>query len=400
MSHKHRKRTAPPVVLLTSKKNRFFCAPTPIFLFALCVMGGVSFYLVPSKTEPVLRHSVNAPTFHQPVARQFELVKYSRKANTIRELLAMTPEQLRQVDIAEMNLVCARGLPGTEGLDIDKCLAKLDEWAAKVKFETDRHLYRVTDPRYADHYRRSESYYRAEMLLQVLQEDCGVKYNPERIYDIDFTNSKDLFIHGMIDDPNGGTCASMPVLYVAVGRRLGYPLFLSHTKGHLFARWDDGKERFNIEGAGKGFTSYPDAHYHNWPFPLTEAEKNGGYFLTTKTPAQDFAGFLATRAHCLHDIGRENEADMTYLNAHVLDPQNPFYFRWSVQIALTQQQRYHQQRIVNQLERRPIDLYEHVPTHLRPQSTFPGIRPIQPIQPPNPNPPLPGSQMDMPDFFP
>ena len=63
-----------------------------------------------------------------------------------------------------------------------------------------------------------------------------------------------LFIHGIIDGP-GGTCASMPVLYVAVGRRLGYPLKLVEARGHLLLRWDDPlgqrlgtPDVFNVEG--------------------------------------------------------------------------------------------------------------------------------------------------------
>jgi hypothetical protein len=53
-----------------------------------------------------------------------------------------------------------------------------------------------------------------------------------------------LFLHGLTQG-RGGTCLSMPVAYVAVGRRLGYPLKLVTAKGHLFARWEslDGKER-------------------------------------------------------------------------------------------------------------------------------------------------------------
>jgi len=226
-----------------------------------------------------------------------------------------------------------------------------------------------------------------------------VKYNPQRIFDVDFTNSKDLFIHGMIDDSNGGTCASMPVLYVAVGRRLGYPLFLSHTKGHLFVRWEDASERFNIEGTN-GFNSFPDEYYHTWPFPLTEAEKNGGYFLTSTTPSQEFATFLASRAHCLHDIGRVDEAELTYDLALTRDPKNPFYAQWSLQIMVARQQHSRTQRGVNQPERRPIDLYEHVPAYLRPQSTFPHIQPIQPIQPFNPNMGLPqNNRMLTPEDF-
>jgi tetratricopeptide (TPR) repeat protein len=356
---------------ISSEKRSVHRVALPLTVAVICVTTLIAFFYLESKPKP---KSIS------PAAKKFDLVKYSRKANKIRDLLAMTPDQLQEVDIAEMNLLCAIGLPGAEKIDIDRCLAKLDEWAAKVRFETNRHLYRVTDQRYADHYRQSESYFRAEMLLQVLQEDCGVKYNPQRIYDVDFTNSQDLFIHGMIDDPNGGTCASMPVLYVAVGRRLGYPLFLTHTKGHLFVRWEDAKDRFNIEGTN-GINSYPDKYYETWPFSLTDKDKESGYFLTSKTPVQEFASFLAARAHCLQDIGRKDEAEMLYLNAHALDPKNPFYLPMSTDISIARVQRANQQRVVNQLERRPIDPYEHVSPRMKPPSPFPHSQPIQPIRP-------------------
>ena len=365
------------------KQRIFRKVAFPLIAVTICITVAITFFSLKPKSK--VEFSSPAPV---PIAKHVELVKFSRKANSLHELLAMTPEQLREVDIAEVNLLCAAGLPGTKNLDIDRCLARLDEWAAKVRTETNRHLYRVTDPRYADHYRRSESYYRAEMLLQVLQEDCGVKYNPQRIYDVDFTNSKDLFIHGMIDDQNGGTCASMPVLYVAVGRRLGYPLFLSHTKGHLFVRWEDTKDRFNIEGSGNGFSSYPDEYYLTWPVPFNEAEKEWGYFLTTLTPEQEFAAFLAARGHCLVDTGRVNESKQIYLAANKLDPQNPYYAHWATQIDFDRLQYSRQQRVVNQSEKKPIDLYEYVPEEWKPKSPFPNIQPIQPLIP---NPSLPHS---------
>ena len=42
-------------------------------------------------------------------------------------------------------------------------------------------------------------------------------YNKQRVRDVDFKNSRDLFLHGMVGGASGGTCVSMPVLYVAVG---------------------------------------------------------------------------------------------------------------------------------------------------------------------------------------
>ena len=185
----------------------------------------------------------------QPVTPVLSIVDVShttfvRKAKSLDDLLKMTPKQLAKVDIAEMNLLCAAGLPGAKKLDINHALATLDKWAKRVAFETDRHLYRVTDPRYADHYRHSEAYLRAEMLVQALCEDCGVKYDLTARHNFSFKDSRAAFIHGMIPakgqtmaDTPGGTCASMPVMYVAVGRRLGYPLKLVATKGHVFVRW-------------------------------------------------------------------------------------------------------------------------------------------------------------------
>lgn len=58
-----------------------------------------------------------------------------------------------------------------------------------------------------------------------------------------------------------GTCSSLPPLYVAIGRRLGYPLKLVKSFAHLFARWDNGAgERFNIECTARQFVSHPDEY--------------------------------------------------------------------------------------------------------------------------------------------
>jgi hypothetical protein len=257
------------------------------------------------------------------------LTRYIQRVKSLDELLRMPPEQLAQIDIAEMNLLCATGLPGAESIDIAKCLARLDDWAEHVRSVTERHVYRAHDPQYADHYKHSGNWLRAEFLAQVLQEDCGIHYNMERIRAIDFKNSKDLFINGMIDDPNGGTCVSMPVIYVAVARRLGYPLRLVLTKGHIFCRWEDGQERFNIETTGNGGAdSYPDEHYMTWPEPWTEADKKENVYLKPLAPAAELACFLGSRGHCLLDTGRTQAALDAYAAAHRLTPKDPTYSSW------------------------------------------------------------------------
>jgi len=56
---------------------------------------------------------------------------------SLARLLGQCPDELQGVDIAEMNLLCAAGLPGAEDLDVDRCLATLDSWAARVRRETE-----------------------------------------------------------------------------------------------------------------------------------------------------------------------------------------------------------------------------------------------------------------------
>ena len=260
-------------------------------------------------------------------------MQVARSVGTLDELLKLTPQQLARVDIAEMNLLCATGLPGAEKLDIDACLARLNEWAAQVSSVTHRHLYRVTDPRYADEYKKSEAYFRAYMLLQTLQEDCGVHYNMERAREVDFTKSKDLFLHGLVGDANGGTCISMPVVYAAVGRRLGYPIKLVLTKAHVFCRWDDGTERFNIEGTDHGFGSFDDEHYKTWPLKWTPQEQKANRYLLSLTPAEELACFMASRGHCLLDTRRTREALDAYAAAHRRAPKDPAYLAYARQAA-------------------------------------------------------------------
>ena len=250
-----------------------------------------------------------------------ETLASSRKAASLDGLLAMSPEQLAQVDIAEMNLLCATGLPGSEGLDIDRCLATLDNWAARVKYETERHLYRLTDPRYkdhAEHYKHSEARFRAEWLVSVLQRDIGLHYHegfvPQDVEVPPFKTSKEVFLHGLMDHDDaheafGGNCVSLPVAYAAVGRRLGYPIKLVCAKEHVFCRWEGldhpnpaWRARFNFDGAGDGFSIDPDAFYLSWPRATYPDQVELCGWLKSLTPPQELAVFLSSRAGVLSHV--------------------------------------------------------------------------------------------------
>lgn len=177
---------------------------------------------------------------------------------SLSELLELPVGSLASMDLALMNLLCAQELPGASELNVSNLLATLDQWAFRVQRETQRHYYRYRNN--PQEYGSSEAYFRMLMMAVVLHEDFNIRYNPERISspaamnpnDGFFADSQDLFLHGLLGPRRLGTCSSMPVLCAALGRRLGYPLKLVTTKAHLFIRWEDDKERFNLEATGRG----------------------------------------------------------------------------------------------------------------------------------------------------
>jgi hypothetical protein len=157
-----------------------------------------------------------------------------RQPRTFKELLTLSSAQLERCDIGLMNLLCAEGLPGAEALSLSECLEHLDSMAKFVKGETDRHYYKFRE--HPEQYRNSLGYYRMMMLGTVLVQDLGIRYNPDlALPQMDGkiptlaqgANSKDVFIHGLLGENLLGTCASMPVLVAAIGRRLGYPVNLA-----------------------------------------------------------------------------------------------------------------------------------------------------------------------------
>lgn len=212
------------------------------------------------------------------------------------------------------NWAAAMGTSAADQHSLSEVDSQITFWAERVRSETSRELHKFR--RSPGDYNNSEAYFRVLMMVTVLQQDCGVRY---RAGETDPRDSRDLFLHGVLDPAHGGTCASMPVLYVAVGRKLGYPLKLVAAKAHLFARWDDGKERFNIEATNQGLNTFDDDYYKKWPLPMSASEEK--YYLKSMTPDQEKATFLALRGDCLDANGRYAESLDAYTKASQLDPE-------------------------------------------------------------------------------
>ena len=237
---------------------------------------------------------------------------------TLSELLNLPEDELARVDIARMNLLCATGLPNSENIRLNDHLQTLDRWAEIVKKAEEKYL--PTFYRNPAKYENSLSKFKAITLVLTFKEDLKCGYNMELVRSGAmqdwkstrfFKDSRDLFLHGLVERQKG-TCASLPFLVVALGRRCGYPLYLVSSKGHLFCRWQDQRETFNIEASIRGVDIFPDSYYLTYPHPFTEAERVDEKYLKTHTPIEELSLLMNTRAVCFKANGRLTQAVESY----------------------------------------------------------------------------------------
>lgn len=240
-----------------------------------------------------------------------------------KSLCHLSDEELAKIDVAEVNLACAEGLPGAESIPYAECIDRLNHYAYCVRQHTERRMLEFY--RQAEKYDYSEAKFRVVWMISVLQKLFGVRYNPaKKPMDVPL-NTADKFIHGTLVG-EGGTCASLPVVYTAVGRRVGYPLKLVSCRGHLFCRWEEsGGERFNIEVNDRTIDDPPDDDYRKGIYETSPWEEKAFCYLQSQTPKMELAGFLKERGLLLLKEERLKEAAESFLWASSLVPHNEMH---------------------------------------------------------------------------
>ena len=253
------------------------------------------------------------------------------------ELLRMPVAGYTNMDLGFRNLLCATDLPGAEDMDIPLYMRRLEALTefARRKIQRDLARFRQNPDQFGFPRPCTENFFRIINMVTALKVGCGLRYNPERVEDASRQfSSKDLFINGLLSDDRIGTCNSIPVVIVAVGRRLGYPLFLSANRHHVWARWDGQGERFNIDASCPGgFNDFDDEHYRNMHGPMREVDVENGYYLRNFTPADETALFLFSRGWVLEDHGRFEEGLPAWAKCCFLAPTEPMYPRRAYEVT-------------------------------------------------------------------
>lgn len=262
-----------------------------------------------------------------------------KRPRTLAELLALPPDELEKVDIALINLLCAEGLRGSESLDIDYLTRTLNAWAGHVESETKRnfHLFQA----HPEKFRNSLAYFRMAMLATVLVQDLRIRYNPEREKQLEnghilrredekafFADSKDVFIHGLLGDKHYGTCASLPFLYVAIGRRLGYPVTMATTATHFYVRYEEGNgKHLNVEATEhRALLTPSDDEYKNpWGMHLSDEEVKGMVYLQPMSNKEVLGHSLLTRSAVLRSMKQYDQQAETWATAARYLPGTPLW---------------------------------------------------------------------------
>jgi tetratricopeptide (TPR) repeat protein len=247
----------------------------------------------------------------------------------LQDILEKPPSEFGRLDLGLLNLLCAGGLPGSESLNIPKCIETLDWLAAFVKAATEKGAaWFRQNPN-----REAEARWRIGILVTKVKRDFGASYSPTARADLDagidapFNDSSEVYIHGLLqEDPKRrwGTCSSIPVLITALARRLGYPVGLAVTRCHLYARWEGGGVCFNVEASNPaGVSVLPDEHYRQYCGGLSPEEEKSGFYLRTLSPAEEFAEFLLYRLYILRDMARYDEGLLWAARALQFAPDAP-----------------------------------------------------------------------------
>lgn len=277
----------------------------------------------------------------KPAAKSEDKVKPEsfRQPKTLSELLALPPDQIEKVDVALINLLCAEGLHGSEDLDVDYFTRTLNAWAAHVESETKRNQHLFDE--HPEKFKNSVAYFRMAMLATVLVQDLRIRYSPEREKQLEnghilrwedekafFADSKDVFIHGLLTGKHYGTCASLPFLYVAIGRRLGYPVTLATTKTHRYVRYDEGNgKHLNVEATEhRAFLTPSDDEYKNpWDMRLSDDEVKGMVYLQPMSNKEILGHSLLSRSAVLRSMKQYDKQAETWATAARYLPDTPLW---------------------------------------------------------------------------
>lgn len=243
---------------------------------------------------------------------------------SIGDMLAMSTDELANVDPVAANLVVAQGIPSLAGLDIGHYVQLADTWAAEIKRRIpagDANFFRQPHL-----WQNDLNFARLALMCWYVGNVLRIRYREDQrsLRRVLYTDPGDLFLNGVMDSRQG-TCGNMALLHVMLGRRIGLPVSLACVGSHFICRYDDGEKVYNIEATNHEddgtFCSPPDEYYQR-EYQIPQRAIDCGSDLRAVNAREMLGLFLGLRARHLENTDRMSESEPDYLLARYLFPRN------------------------------------------------------------------------------
>jgi hypothetical protein len=244
----------------------------------------------------------------------------AKEARSVGGLTALSDDELGTVDVIALNLAVARGVPKLSGLKSTEYCRTVDDWArrfrqwlpsrektfgpparAKGKGKQDIHAFRLA---------KLGEFLRSEIGIHPLTSPPGRGDSAKPPQEADPGR---FFVHALIDKKRA-SAATLPVIAVAICRRLDWPVSLACAGSTLVCRYEKGKVRWNLlaeEGAPSGVRVAGDAEVIG-RFRLSPRAVMSGSDLRKLSGRQMLGVFLGLRARYFADAGQLDRAERDY----------------------------------------------------------------------------------------
>lgn len=218
-------------------------------------------------------------------------------------LLAMSEAQ---IDIATVALELAKEV--YPELDGKKYLDAIDAISHYLTFQTRG----IQDPEFR--IRAINSYLFRELKYKYDLEDPFVK------------NPNNRYLNGVLETRQG-SCITLPLLYIAIGQRLGYPIYPVLVPEHFFVRYADPKlTRQNIETTGNGGFSSDEEYQEE--FKISDQAVKDSVYLKTLTYKEYLSELVAINAVYHFFTINDYEKGLSYIESAIkLRPSTPELYR-------------------------------------------------------------------------
>lgn len=232
--------------------------------------------------------------FENPQTMQREQVKYADNG-LFNDLITVYDENF---DIAEVSLLLAKDeYPEIKVEDYAECV---DWYARMIKARI-----QGTDG--------------PELIINIINkfifDELGFVYVPTG-------NLEDLYLNKVIDRRKGN-CVGLSTLYLSIAERLGFSLFGVNVPEHIFVRYDDGKQKINIETGHKGMC-LPDTFYVKHSVERFDEESvEHGCYLQNLNNREVISNILLNRSKIRSEDGDHKGALGDCKKSILLNPKNP-----------------------------------------------------------------------------